>query len=76
MHTPLDERGRFVDRPTQLDPARPGRWLDEDEIPWFHDPEGLIQREQDPEKRLLLAADTVGLLGPSVSPRSTAVVMS
>ena len=56
VHTPLDERGRFVDRPTQLDPARPGRWLDEDEIPWFHDPEGLIQREQDPEKRLLLAA--------------------
>jgi len=56
VHTPLDERGRFVDRPTQLDPERPGRWLDEDEIPWFHDPEGLIQREQDPEKRLLLAA--------------------
>ena len=56
VHTPLDERGRFVDRPTQLDPERPGRWLDEDEIPWFHDPDGLIQREQDPEKRLLLAA--------------------
>jgi len=56
VHTPLDERGRFVDRPTQLDPARPGRWLDEDEIPWFHDPDGIIQREQDPEKRLLLAA--------------------
>jgi len=56
VHTPLDERGRFVDRPTQLDPERPGRWLDEDEIPWFHDPEGLIQAEEDPEKRLLLAA--------------------
>ena len=56
VHTPLDERGRFVDRPTQLDPERPGRWLDEDEIPWFHDPDGRIQREQDPEKRLLLAA--------------------
>ncbi|MCK5945017.1 MAG: sulfatase-like hydrolase/transferase [Planctomycetes bacterium] len=56
VHTPLDERGRFVDRPTQLDPERPGRWLDEDEIAWFHDPEGIIQRERDPEKRLLLAA--------------------
>lgn len=56
VHTPLDERGRFVDRPTQLDPERPNRWLDEDEIPWFHDPEGLIQAEQDPEKRLFLAA--------------------
>jgi arylsulfatase A-like enzyme len=56
VHTPLDERGRFVDRPTQLDPKRPGRWLDEDEIEWFHDPKGIIQREQDPEKRLLLAA--------------------
>jgi arylsulfatase A-like enzyme len=56
VHTPLDERGRFVDRPTQLDPEDPTRWLDEDEIPWFHDPEGRIQQEQDPEKRLLLAA--------------------
>ncbi|MDP6930967.1 MAG: sulfatase-like hydrolase/transferase, partial [Planctomycetota bacterium] len=56
VHTPLDERGRFVDRPTQLDPEDPTRWLDEDEIPWFHDPKGLIQRETDPEKRLLLAA--------------------
>ncbi len=55
-HTPLDERGPFVDRPTQLDPDRPGRWLNEDEIPWFNDPEGLIQQESDPEKRLLLAA--------------------
>jgi arylsulfatase A-like enzyme len=56
VHTPLDERGRFVDRPTQLDPKDPTRWLDEDEIEWFHDPKGLIQSEQDPEKRLLLAA--------------------
>ncbi|MEM9252823.1 MAG: sulfatase-like hydrolase/transferase [Planctomycetota bacterium] len=54
-HTPLDERGTFVDQPTQLDPDRPGRWLNEDEIPWFHDPEGLIQQEADPEKRLFLA---------------------
>lgn len=56
VHTPLDERGRFTGRPTQLDPAKPNRWLDEDEIPWFHDPAGLIQSEPDPEKRLLLAA--------------------
>jgi len=56
VHTPLDERGRFTGRPTQLDPEDPLRWLDEDEIPWFHDPEGLIQGEPDPEKRLLLAA--------------------
>ncbi len=56
VHTPLDERGRFVDRPTQLDPKDPTRWLDEDEIEWFHDPLGLIQSEKDPEKRLLLAA--------------------
>ena len=54
-HTPLDERGRFVDRPTQLDPDDPTRWLDEDEIEWFHDPAGKIQAEPDPEKRLLLA---------------------
>ena len=54
-HTPLDERGPFVDRPTQLDPDDPTRWLGEDEIPWFHDPEGKIQAEPDPEKRLLLA---------------------
>jgi arylsulfatase A-like enzyme len=54
-HTPLDERGRFVDTPTQLDPARPGRWLHEDEIEWFHDPTGVIQKEKDPEKRLFLA---------------------
>lgn len=56
VHTPLDERGRFVDRPTQLDPKDPTRWLDEDEIEWFHDPKGVIQSEKDPEKRLLLAA--------------------
>ncbi|MCC9643573.1 arylsulfatase [Rhodopirellula sp. JC740] len=56
VHTPLDERGRFIDRPTQLDPDDPTRWLDEDEIPWFNDPQGKIQRETDPEKRLLLAA--------------------
>jgi len=55
-HTPLDERGRFTDRPTQLDPNNPNRWLNEDEIEWFNDPEGIIQSEPDPEKRLLLAA--------------------
>ena len=54
-HTPLDERGKFVDTPTQLDPDKPGRWLNEDEIEWFNDPEGIIQKEKDPEKRLLLA---------------------
>lgn len=54
-HNPLDERGRFVDRPTQLDPKNPKRWLDEDDIEWFNDSEGIIQREPDPEKRLLLA---------------------
>lgn len=56
VHTPLDERGDFIDRPTQLDPDNPKRWLDEDQIKWFNDPDGIIQREQDPEKRLLLAA--------------------
>ncbi|WP_160168156.1 sulfatase-like hydrolase/transferase [Rhodopirellula sallentina] len=55
-HTPLDERGTFVDRPTQRDPANPKRWLNEDEIKWFNDPDGKIQSETDPEKRLLLAA--------------------
>lgn len=55
-HTPLDERGKFIDRPTQLDPANEQRWLNEDEIEWFNDPEGKIQKEPDPEKRLLLAA--------------------
>ncbi|MDN5210839.1 sulfatase-like hydrolase/transferase [Fulvivirgaceae bacterium BMA12] len=55
-HTPLDERGAFVDVPTQLDPDNPDRWLNEDKISWFNDPEGIIQKEPDPEKRLLLAA--------------------
>ena len=55
-HTPLDERGSLVHRPTQLDPRNPQRWLDEDEIEWFNDPAGKIQREPDPQKRLLLAA--------------------
>lgn len=54
-HTPLDERGEFVDTPTQLDPADSTRWLNEDRIRWFNDPEGKIQNEADPEKRLLLA---------------------
>ena len=54
-HTPLDERGRFVRIPTQLDGDKPGRWLHEDQIEWFNDPEGLIQKEPDPEKRLFLA---------------------
>lgn len=54
-HTPLDERGPFAGSPTRLDPDNPGRWLNEDQIPWFNDPEGRIQREPDPEKRLLLA---------------------
>ncbi len=56
IHTPLDERGEFVDRPTQPDPDKPDRWLNEDEIEWFNDPDGKIQNEPDPEKRLLLAA--------------------
>ncbi|MCA8973169.1 MAG: sulfatase-like hydrolase/transferase [Planctomycetes bacterium] len=56
VHTPLDERDEFTNRPTQLDPDDPTRWLDEAEIRWFHDPDGVIQRERDPEKRLLLAA--------------------
>lgn len=55
-HTPLDERGKFTDRPTQLDTDDSTRWLNEDEIRWFNDPEGIIQQESDPEKRLLLAA--------------------
>ena len=55
-HTPLDERGKFTDRPTQLDPKNPKRWLNEDDIPWFNDPAGIIQKEPDPQKRLLLAA--------------------
>ena len=56
VHTPLDERGPFVDRPTQLDPRNKQRWLNENEIRWFNDPAGKIQQESDPEKRLLLAA--------------------
>jgi arylsulfatase A-like enzyme len=56
VHTPLDERGRFVDQPTALDPNDATRWRNEDEIEWFHDPDGRIQSEPDPEKRLLLAA--------------------
>ncbi len=55
-HTPLDERGSFVEQPTQLDPNNPRRWLNEDKINWFNDPDGKIQQEPDPEKRLLLAA--------------------
>lgn len=55
-HTPLDERGEFVDQPTQLDSLNPDRWLNEDSITWFNDPENKIQKEPDPEKRLLLAA--------------------
>ncbi|MGC6423457.1 MAG: sulfatase [Lentimonas sp.] len=54
-HTPLDERGSFVDQPTQLDPENLQRWLNEDEIKWFHDPKGIIQKEREPEKRLFLA---------------------
>ena len=56
VHTPLDERGEFVDQPTQLDPQKPDRWRNEDKIQWFNDPDGKIQSEPDPEKRLLLAA--------------------
>ena len=56
VHTPLDERGPFTEQPTAIDTMRPGRWAREDGIPWFHDPQGIIQREKDPEKRLLLAA--------------------
>ena len=56
VHTPLDERGEFVNQPTQLDPDNPGRWKNESKIPWFNDPDGKIQSEKDPEKRLLLAA--------------------
>ena len=54
-HTPLDERGEFVNTPTQLDPDNPKRWLNEDKIKWFNDPKGIIQSEPDPEKRLFLA---------------------
>ena len=54
-HTPLDERGDFVDIPTHLDPNDSTRWANEAKIKWFNDPEGKIQSEPDPEKRLLLA---------------------
>ena len=54
-HTPLDERGDFVDMPTQPDPANPERWLNEDKIKWFNDPKGKIQAETSRDKRLLLA---------------------
>lgn len=54
-HTPLDERGDFVDTPTQPDPANPERWLNEDKIRWFNDPDGKIQAEESRDKRLLLA---------------------
>ncbi len=56
VHTPLDERDEFVDQPTQLDPDNPQRWRNEEQIRWFNDPDGKIQSETDPEKRLLLAA--------------------
>ncbi len=54
-HTPLDERGNNVRVPTQLDADNPGRWYREDKIKWFNDPEGIIQQEEDPERRLFLA---------------------
>ena len=54
-HTPLDERGEFVDTPTQPDPDNPERWLNEDRIKWFNDSEGKIQSEKSRDKRLLLA---------------------
>ncbi len=56
VHTPLDERGKFYDQPTQLDRQNPKRWRNENDISWFNDPLGKIQQEQDPEKRLFLAA--------------------
>lgn len=55
-HAPLDERGEFVKTPTQRDPNDTTRWLHENDIKWFNDPDGKIQREKDVEKRLLLAA--------------------
>jgi arylsulfatase A-like enzyme len=55
-HLPLDERGQFVDTPTQPDPKNPKRWLNEDKIEWFNDPAGKIQAEASRDKRLLLAA--------------------
>lgn len=55
-HAPLDERGEFVNQPTQKDPQDSTRWMNEDKIKWFNDPEGKIQSETDLNKRLLLAA--------------------
>ncbi len=54
-HNPLDERGQFTNQPTRLDPANPQRWQHEDQIKWFNDPAGKIQKEPKPDKRLLLA---------------------
>jgi arylsulfatase A-like enzyme len=54
-HTPLDERGKFIDIPTQLNPNDSSQWLNESEIKWFNDPQGKIQQEDDPEKRLFMA---------------------
>ena len=54
-HTPLDERGEFVDVPTQREPENPSRWLNESKIKWFQDPDSKIQQEPDPGKRLYLA---------------------
>lgn len=54
-HTPLDERGHFIETPTQPDPSNPNRWLNEDKIKWFNDPKGIIQSEPSRDKRLLLA---------------------
>ncbi|MEM9366431.1 MAG: sulfatase-like hydrolase/transferase, partial [Planctomycetota bacterium] len=76
VHTPLDERGPFVNRPTQRDPKNEQRWLDEDRIRWFNDPDGLIQQESDAEKRLLLAAvhhldDAVGQIVAALHRRGT-----
>jgi arylsulfatase A-like enzyme len=56
VHTPLDERGKYINQPTQLDRRNPNRWKNESAIPWFNDPLGKIQQEHDPEKRLFLAA--------------------
>ncbi len=74
VHTPLDERGRFVDEPTALHPEDSTRWNHEDEIPWFNDPDGKIQSEPDPEKRLFLAAtyhldDAIGQIVAAVDER-------
>jgi hypothetical protein len=54
-HTPLDERGDFIDTPTQLDPKKPNRWLNEDNIKWFNDPLGLIQSEKRSRKTLIVS---------------------